>query len=70
MFLFCYFGKFATDNFEQMANSLYEFNWQKLPINLEKNFIIMIENAQKPIHYHGFNVVILNLETFTKVIIC
>lgn len=27
----------------------------------------MIENGQQPLHYHGFGVVVLNLETFSKV---
>lgn len=57
----------ATDNFEKMADCLYESNWPDLPIHLQKYFILMIENTQRPIFYHGFNMIKLNLETFGKV---
>lgn len=50
-----------------MADCLYEANWQELPPELQKNFILMIQNAQRPCFYHGFGMAILNLETFTKV---
>lgn len=67
LFWYCYFGKIATDSFEAMADCLYESNWQSLPIELQKYFIIMIANAQRKLYYHGFGVVKLDLEAFTKV---
>lgn len=67
LFLYCFFGKMATDSFRDMANCLYRSNWQNLPIHLQKYIILMIGNAQRPLYYHGFGVVILDLETFTKV---
>lgn len=67
MFVYCFFGKMATESFEQMANSLYEINWPELPIRLQKYIILMIGNAQRPIYYHGFGMAVLNLETFGKV---
>lgn len=70
LFLYCFFGKLATESFETMADCLYETNWLDLPVNLQKYFIVMIGNAQIPIHYHGFGVALLNLETFLKVIAC
>lgn len=70
LFLYCYYGKIATKSFEDMADDLYQANWHDLPIGLQKYFIIMIANSQRPIYYHGFGVVILNLETFTKVSKC
>lgn len=69
LFLYCYFGKMATDSFEQMAVCLYECNWQDYPIDLQKYFILMLQNMQQPLWYHAYNVAILNLETFTKVTI-
>lgn len=67
LFLYCFFGGFASDNFNKMATKLYKSDWLELPINLQKYFILMIGNVQKPLYYHGFGIVILNLETFTKV---
>lgn len=67
LFLYCYDGAVATDSFEKMADALYEVNWQDLPIELQKYFVIMIGNAQRPRYYHGFNVAILNLQLYTRV---
>lgn len=67
LFLYCFFGKLASDSFAKMADCLYEYNWYELPFDLEKYFIIMIANAQKPLFYDGFGVLVLNLQTFTNV---
>lgn len=67
LFVYCYFGKMATESFAEMANLVYEANWIDLPIELQKFALIAIINMQKPLVYHGFSVAILNLETFTKV---
>lgn len=57
----------ATQSYEDMANCLFEGNWQKLSVRLQTFLIPMIENAQRPIYYHGFGVAVLNLETFMRV---
>ena len=67
-FVYCFFGKLATDSFAKMSDRLFEAKWQDLQPNLQKYFIIMIANAQRPQNFHGFNVAILNLETFTKLL--
>lgn len=67
LFLYCFFGKLATESHEHLANCLYEANWLALPVKLQKYFIIMIENSQQPLYYHGFGVVVLDLDTFTNV---
>lgn len=67
LFVFCYFGKLATDSFSNMGDCLFEYDWQALPIDLQKYFPLMIQNAQRRILYHGFGILVLKLETFTKV---
>lgn len=67
IFLYCYYGKLATESFEDMSNCLYEFKWRKLPVKQQKYIIPMMANAQRPLYYHGFGIVILNLETFCNV---
>ncbi|XP_031634736.1 odorant receptor 42b-like [Contarinia nasturtii] len=67
LFLFCYFGKLATQSFEGMSDALYESDWPELSVRLQKYFIIMVGNTQKSIFYNGFGVAVLNLETFTNV---
>lgn len=70
MFLYCFCGKIATENCERMADALYESNWHDLPNDLQQYFVIMIGNAQQPLCYHGSGLLVLNLETFTKVRTC
>ena len=67
LFLYCFFGKMVTDMFSQISEYLYESNWYELPIELQKNFILAIQNAQLPLQYNGFEVAVLNLETFCAV---
>lgn len=67
LFVYCYFGKLATDSFFKMSDCLYNANWHALPIKLQKYFILMIQHSQQPLSYHGFKMVIFNLETFMAV---
>lgn len=57
----------ATESFERIPDCLYESNWHELPFEMQKSLVIMFENSQKVLYYHGFGVAVLNLETFTKV---
>lgn len=67
LFMYCYFGMMATESFRNMAECLFESNWLELPIDLQKAILLMIQNIQKPIYYHGFGLSILNLQTFVNV---
>lgn len=67
LFLYCYYGKCANEYSAAFADILYESNWILLSNDLQKTFILMIAHAQKPLSYHGFNIIDLNLETFRKV---
>lgn len=67
-FLLCYFGKLATESFDAMSECLYNCNWNELPLSFQRDLIIIMENTQQPIYYHGFGIANLNLQTFCKVI--
>lgn len=67
LFIYCYFGKLATDTYKKMSDCVFEMNWPELPNDLQKYIILMVRNMQKPLYYHGFGIVNLDLETFTKV---
>lgn len=67
MFFYCYFGKMASESYGKIPNCLYKFNWYYLPVNFQRFFIIMIRNAQVPVHYHGFGIAVLDLQTFAQV---
>lgn len=57
----------ATTSYEDMANTLYECNWVDLPLELRRNIVLMITNAQRPLFYHGFHIAVLDLKTLTTV---
>lgn len=69
LFVYCRFGKLANESYEKMSDCVYEFNWHELSPDLQKNVLILIRNMQQPVYYHGFGVVVLNMETFIKVYI-
>lgn len=67
LFFYCYFGKLSAASFEKMADCMYNMRWQSLPLRLQKYVVVMIENMQEPLYYHGFNIIKLQLNTFVKV---
>lgn len=69
LLFYCYYGKVATESYAKMPDCLFNMHWYGLPIKLQKCFVLMIENMQKPIYYHGFEVATLDLGTFVQVIL-
>lgn len=67
LYAYCYFGQLTTNCYEKMAECLYEFNWYEKSLDLQKKILLMIQNMQQPVFYHGFGLAVLNLETFVKV---
>lgn len=67
LYLYCFFGKVATDSFEEMAQCAYDSNWPDIHVDLQKYFVLLIAESQCPIYYHGFQIAFLNLETFLRV---
>lgn len=67
LFIYCFVACNSTEQYLKLADMLYESNWPRLSINLQKIVNLMILEAQKPIHYHGLYLVELRLGTFMKV---
>lgn len=65
--MYCFFGQMATESYAKMAQCSFECNWQQLPLDLQRYLVLMMANAQRPMVYHGFGCVTLNLETFRDV---
>lgn len=68
LFCYCYFGATATGSYEEMSDGLYNCKWSELSVDLQKYFVVMIANAQRPLYYDGFGIAVLDLQTFTKLI--
>lgn len=67
LFLYCYFGKQATESFNKMTDALYDSKWLDFAPKERKYFVIAITNTQRPLYYHGFKIMVLDLESFTNV---
>lgn len=67
LFVYFLFARIATERFAQMADCMYESDWLSLPVQFQKDFIVIIANAQRPLYYQALGIVILNMETFTSV---
>lgn len=67
LFLYSYFGQLASDRYEKVVDCSYKTNWHLFPVKLQKYFILIISNMQKPLYYHGFGVINLDLKTFIRV---
>lgn len=65
--LICYFGTFAKDRIECVADAAYDTNWYEYPDGVKKHMILIIARAQEPIFFMGYGVVRATLEVFGKV---
>ena len=67
LLLYCYIGTMASESVANMADCLYEIDWHKFPIKLQKYMVLMIQNARRPLYFRGYGMITLNLETFREV---
>lgn len=67
LYFYCYGGDVATRNFAQYADSLFNVDWYKTPNHLQKFFILMIAETQRPLRFEGYRIIDINLNAFTNV---
>lgn len=68
LFLNCYFGEKAANSYLDMAQHFYMMSaWYKLPIDLQRYYVLMMANAQRPTYYDGLGIAYLNIPTFGRV---
>lgn len=69
IFFYCYFGKLSTDCYSEIPGLLFESDWYLLSVCKQKYILLMIQNAQIPLYYHGYKMAVLDLRTFSMVIV-
>lgn len=67
LFVYSYFGHGANETHMEISDCFFQSEWFNLPYHLQKYFVIIIANAQRPLYYHGFGVAFINLNTFIRV---
>lgn len=67
LFVYSYFGHGANETHMEISDCFFQSEWFYLPCYLQKYFVLIIANAQRPLFYDGFGVAFLNLNTFIRV---
>lgn len=67
VFLHCFLGKLVTDRYDELSIHLFQSEWYNLPVDLQKYFILMIQNTQIPMEFDGLGIYVLDLEAFATV---
>ena len=66
-FLFCHFGGNITQQFEDVGEAVYQLEWYRLPLDMQKDIRIVIAAAQKPIYMRGYGDTRSTYSVFKKV---
>lgn len=67
LYFFCHFGDHLTQSFEDIGADLYSVTWYSLPVDMQKDWLMMIPIGQKNINLPGFGSTPCNRELFMKV---
>lgn len=67
IYILCHFGQRVTQHYECLEYECYAISWYMLPLNIQKNWPIMIRVAQKPIELRGIGSIGLNRQTYMQV---
>lgn len=67
-YILCYFATNITQDLLSIADVAYNnISWYKLPPNLEKYILLIIQRAQEPVFITGFKLVYCTLYNFAMV---
>lgn len=67
LYLYCFGGMVVTDNALKYADIIFDSDWRRIPNDLQKYYIIMIGETQRPIYLDGYGIIRVSLEAFSKV---
>lgn len=67
IFCFCHFGSQTTERFENIGIFVYELNWYRYPIELQKHLQMIILSSQKGCYIEGYCNTQCTRETFKQV---
>lgn len=67
LYFICHFGDHLTQSFENIEMEFIGFSWFMLPINLQKNWTVIIAVGQKEIGLQAFGSTNCTRQLFMKV---
>lgn len=65
--LFCELGEMISEEYEEIDQRLFECNWHKFPIEMQRMFVIATVNFQQPVYIRGYGDILCTRETLKKV---
>ncbi|XP_029040925.1 odorant receptor 47a-like isoform X1 [Osmia bicornis bicornis] len=65
---YSYVGNYLKCQMDEIGYSSYNCSWYKLPTNVAKDIVIVILNAQKPVHLMAGKFFVVNLEGFMSIL--
>lgn len=66
-YLCCRYASFTVDRISSLGDVVYNSNWYEYPIELRKNFVLIISRSQTPIEFTGLGLIYCTLNSFGKV---
>lgn len=66
-YLYCYYATFACDRVASIGDTVYNSNWYKQSVEMQRRNILIIAYSQQPVHFTGFNLFPCTLEIFGHV---
>lgn len=66
-FTFCYCAHFTTNRISFIQNTIYNLDWHDFPIELQKQLVLIMAEAQTPLYFSGFGLIRCTLFSFLMV---
>lgn len=60
-------GSNVTATLAEVGAIAYDAQWHRYPIEMQKFIGPIVQNSQQTINFHGYNVVLCNLDVFMRV---
>lgn len=67
MFYMCVIGSMITSKIAEVGEVAYNAQWSRYPHSIQKCIMPIVKHSQQTIDFHGYHIVICNLEVFMKV---
>lgn len=67
LYLYCYSGATVAINWASYSTIVFEKEWYLMPVEQQKLLIPIIRTANVPMIFSGYNILILDVETFLSV---
>lgn len=67
IFIFCELGERVTQQFNEFNEQFCQCNWYLFPIEMQRMFIIVISNTQRPAIIEGYANIVCTRDAFKQV---